>query len=84
MTTQTTQTPEDNVVNDIVTTIIINVYGRNTMAKSLAYDLIEKMPGWDKDDREHQIMQTCWNWFSGGSTAEAVAYKIEMALLKEM
>jgi len=54
------------------------------MAKSLAYDLIEKMPGWDKDDREHQIMQTCWNWFSGGSTAEAVAYKIEMALLKEM
>jgi hypothetical protein len=25
---------------------------------------------------------TCWNWFSGGTTAESVAKKIEQEMLK--
>jgi hypothetical protein len=36
---------------------------------------------WDSRGREHMIMVTCWNWFSGGDTAAAVAAKIEAALL---
>lgn len=71
-------------MNDLVTTIVTDVYGQNAMARGLASDLIEKIPGWDEGnderDREHQIMLTCWNWFSGGSTAEAVARKIETVL----
>lgn len=69
-------------MDSIIRTVVTNRYGRNPMANGLADDLIEKIPGWDKDDRERQIMLTCWNWFSGGSTAEVVAHQIKMGLFE--
>lgn len=71
------------MLTSTVTTIIETTYGRSTMSQGLAQCLIEKIPEWDSDDRERQIMLTCWNWFSGGSTAENVAHKIKMALFEE-
>jgi hypothetical protein len=70
-------------MNEIITRIVTNRYGHNAMARGLADDLIAKMPDWnalDGDERERQIMLTCWNWFSGGSTAEVVAHQIKMRL----
>lgn len=66
-------------MDETITTIITNTYGKTPMAKELASDLISKIPKWS-DERERHIMMTCWSWFSGGSTAEVVARKIEEAL----
>lgn len=65
-----------------ITAIIEDTYGKAAMPKALAADLIKKLPTWDESDRdrEYEIMLTCWNWFSGGSTAESVARRIEEAL----
>lgn len=70
---------------DKITSIVTGRYGRNAMAEALAADLIEKIPGWaenDREERERKIMLTCWDWFSGGSTAEIVADQIKMALFE--
>jgi hypothetical protein len=72
-------------MNEIITTVVTGRYGQNAMAYGLAEDLIKKMPDWneeDREERERQIMLTCWNWFSGGGTAEIVAHQIKMALFE--
>lgn len=68
--------------------IVYETYGNSQMAKALIVDLAKKIDGYQPqaDDgdygrsREYVIHMTCWNFFSGGTTAESVARKIEEAL----
>lgn len=62
--------------------IIIRTYGNTVMARALAKDLAEKIDAraWDERGREHMVMMVCWNWMTGGSTAESAAREIEAAL----
>lgn len=70
---------------DVVLPIIESTYGRGSMPKALAEHLAEKIDAHSPSERYHysretMIRDTCWNWFSGGSTAEHVAERIEAAL----
>lgn len=69
--------------------ILGETYGDGSMVDALAIDLSERIerwndhpsqPSYEDRTREDMIFQTCWNWFSGGSTAESVAKQIEEAL----
>lgn len=63
--------------------IIEKIYGANAMSEGLVRDLAHRIEnhGWDDyRGREHMIMSVCWNWFSGGTTAETTARRIEQQL----
>lgn len=66
----------------IVGPIIVRTYGSGSMVDALTNHLVEKIDAGDFDSRgrEYMIMRVCWDWFSGGGTAENVARKIEEAL----
>lgn len=74
MTSQTTR--------QIITPILKLAYGEGGMVDSLATHLAWKIDAGDFDSRgrEHMVMRVCWDWMTGGSTAEAVARKIEGTL----
>jgi hypothetical protein len=73
-------------VHDALWPDIATTYGDNGVSRALAAYLAEKITNgeFEKDSRgrEYRIMVTCWNWFSGGTTAESVAKKIEQEMLK--
>lgn len=68
--------------------IVTEIYGDGIMAEGLAKQLAEKVEDFDPSEfdyhgdeqREDMIRLTCWNWFSGGGTAEIAAERIEEAL----
>ena len=62
-----------------ITPIITSTYGDNDMSRALIAHLVGKIPTLGQS-RQHDVMLTCWDWFSGGTTAESVARKIEEAL----
>ena len=64
--------------------IIESTYGKGPLAQELI-EYLEKQidnftPRYEDDSREDMVMQTCWTWMTGGTTAEAVAKEIEAAL----
>lgn len=78
--------PETTTLDRILP-ILRSIYGKGSMVDSLGEHLAEKIDtyapkpdDYEDEDRERMIMLTCWNWFSGGSTAHIVAAKIEAAL----
>lgn len=68
----------------LILPIIEKTYGRGSMPRALAAHLAEKVEAWDGSDehrsREDMIRLTCWDWFSGGTTAASAARKVEEAL----
>lgn len=67
--------------------IVTRFYGNASMPRALAAHLAEKIDAYtpkpdalEDEDRERMVMLTCWNWFSGGTTAQSVARRIEEAL----
>lgn len=66
--------------------IILRAYGSGPMAEALAEYLAAKIDTYSPDhagernSRERMIMLTCWDWMTGGSTAESVAARIATAL----
>lgn len=67
-------------VHDVIAPIITEIYGSSTMAQGLIDHLAEKIANYDGPNREQTVLTTCWDWFSGGSTARLVAQLIEDAL----
>lgn len=73
---------------DVIRPILVETYGDGSMVHSLADHLAEKIDAWPEkiqpnyyaSTREDMILRTCWDWMSGGTTAEAVAAEIEDAL----
>lgn len=72
--------------------IIFETYGEAAMPKALAENLAVDIDSYNEsaaagrylvNTREELIWHTCWDWFSGGSTAEYVAKKIEAVLSEE-
>lgn len=61
--------------------IIISTYGNGSMPHALADYIEEELQNLPASvDRETWLRNVCWNWFSGGTTAEGVAARIEAAL----
>lgn len=72
-----------NEIRDRILPVVIEIYGDSSMTLALVEDLSAKITKWTDDryrTREDMIFQTCWNWFSGGSTAEYAAREIEAVL----
>ena len=69
-----------DALGDTLRPIIERTYGKSPMAQALADHLAVKIMDYDGDDRQRMILMTCWDWFSGGSTAEFVAERIEAEL----
>jgi hypothetical protein len=67
---------------EAIEAIIYKTYGRGAYSESLVKHLAEKIAddAWGSRGREHTIMLICWDWMTGGSTAESVARQIELAL----
>jgi len=62
-----------------ITTILQDTYGKSAMTNALAVVLANDIPTYG-EDRERQVRDACWTFFSGGSTAEYVAHEIEHVL----
>lgn len=64
--------------------ILAETYGDTNMVNALSEYLgmrIESfVPRYEDETREREIMLMIWNWYSGGTTAEATAKRIEAAL----
>jgi hypothetical protein len=70
---------------DIIEPIIVKTYGKGAVSVALAEHLANKIDTFQSrqfgpETREDMIRETCWNWMTGGSTAERAAGKIEIAL----
>jgi hypothetical protein len=71
--------------------IIFETYGESEWAAYFTDHLSKKIDNWPirvppsyfAETREDMVRLTCWDWFSGGSTAEYVAEKIEAVLNEE-
>lgn len=63
--------------------IIYGAYGQSPMAEALAENLAHKIDSGQTGrdgTREDLIWRVCWDWMSGGDTAQSVAKRIEEAL----
>lgn len=71
-----------HTTRDVIAPILHDTYGEHAMVRALADSLAKRLDAgdWDSRGREHMVVQTCWMWFSGGSTAESVGRRIEEAL----
>lgn len=68
-------------IHDLIAPIVQSAYGRGEMSRALLTHLATKIPSYAEGDRQRRVMLVCWDFFSGGSTAESVAAKIEGALI---
>jgi hypothetical protein len=65
-----------------------HVYGKGQMVEALAETIDSKWSGWlagdgnarHDDGIEYAVQMECWNWFSGGGTAEIAAKRIIAAV----
>lgn len=68
-------------IKERIAPILAKTYGDSPMCDGLADHLAEHLlafaPG---EKRRRMVMNICWDWFSGGTTAEFVAGEIEEAL----
>lgn len=62
--------------------ILRETYGKGAMCSALVDNLAAKIDAkdWDDRGREYMVHMMCWDWFSGGTTAENTARKIEAVL----
>ena len=81
---------ETQTTRDVITPILYRTYGKGKMVDSLADHLAAEIDAWAPDprlrgtnlDRETMIMRVCWDWMTGGSTAESVAREIDRAVFE--
>lgn len=73
-------------VADIIRPIINGTYGKSEWIDAMIEDVAKTIEGDEQPNtgrsREDRIMLRCWDWMSGGTTAEYVARKIEAALVE--
>lgn len=74
---------------DVVVRVLGDAYGADSMVDALAKHLAKYIDNFYAaapyvsrrgSNREREIMLMIWNWFPGGTTAEAAAREIEAAL----
>jgi hypothetical protein len=76
-----------NNTQAIITPILERTYGKGNMVDALAALLAARIDNWPNAPeyeksrgREYIVMSICWDWMTGGDTAEYVAKKIEAVL----
>jgi hypothetical protein len=64
-----------------------HVYGKGRMVDALAATVDGKFDGWLRGEGqaahhglEYAVQMECWNWFSGGGTAEIAARRVVAAV----
>lgn len=63
---------------------IFRTYGDNGMSRALVVHLAERIDAYGQGhDRPNMVMRICWDWFSGGDTADRASLEIEAALQAE-
>lgn len=74
---------------DLIRSLVVKTYGGGSMPLALSVELARKIDNYEPrtddledEDRERMIRDTCWNWFSGGGTANSLAAKIEALLVE--
>ena len=69
-------------LQEAILPILSKTYGAGSYTEALAAALADRISHecWDSRGREYMVMLACWDWFSGGTTAEATARKIEEAI----
>lgn len=77
----TTMTPTER----IIAPILVDTYGTGGMVGALIAHLAHAIDTYageedERGGREYMVMRVCWDWMTGGSTADAVAREIEDAL----
>jgi hypothetical protein len=67
---------------EIIQPILFKTYGEGDWTKALSVELANRIDNKKEDyrGRQHMIMMCCWDWMTGGTTAESVAEEIEEAL----
>lgn len=66
--------------------ILLATYGKTAMVDDLVVHLSEEIDAYPNGvrggyrSREETIMLICWDWMTGGTTADSVAKKIEAVL----
>lgn len=77
---------------ELIAPFLYQTYGEGGYIRSLVQHLAGRIESFQPRDpayhgdvetqREKMIMHVCWDWQSGGSTAESVARRIEAALVE--
>lgn len=67
---------------DLIWPTISNTYGASSSSRAMAAELVRRIDAedWDSRGREYMVMRICWDWMTGGGTAESAARQIERAL----
>lgn len=72
-------------IRETIRPFIEETYGDSPMSRGLTRHLAERIQehpnGQHGLGREEMIRMICWDWMTGGSTAESVAADIEDALI---
>lgn len=75
-------------MKDQILDVLESIYGKSYLCPVLAEELAKKVPEWQKEEREgkarrdckEEIRIRCWDYFSGGDTAEVAARRILEAI----
>jgi len=69
--------------------VLEDTYGKGVFVDALTDELVRQIPQWKlehdanpglQSEVERLIMMRCWDFFTGGTTAESVAHRIKMKL----
>lgn len=73
---------EDLATFELIWPIIRDTYGDTATTRVMTEELVRRIDTdkWDSRGREYGIMIICWDWMTGGTTAESTARKIVLAL----
>lgn len=72
---------------DIVRETLESIYGEGSFCQAGYEHIASKIDAWpdvkpsyQAENREEMIMHACWDFFTGGSTAQIAARRLEEAL----
>lgn len=73
---------------EIVQSVLEPIYGSGSFPQAGYQHIAKKVDAWPNckpsyhaRDREQMILHTCWDFFTGGGTAEIAARRLEEALV---
>jgi hypothetical protein len=62
--------------------VVQRIYGAGDWTEAMTRELARRLDAkdWDSRGREYMVMMVCWDWMTGGTTAEHAAKEILVAL----
>jgi hypothetical protein len=67
---------------DTILPVVQRIYGAGDWTEALTRELARRLDlmDWDSRGREYMVMMICWDWMTGGSTADYASKEILTAL----